>query len=72
VAPPRIINALDSPRAAYIAGLVDGEGTITLSRTHRNEQTGARPVEADQPISQILQSEARAAYLQALPGAYAS
>jgi hypothetical protein len=24
--------------AAYIAGLVDGEGTITLTRLHRNEQ----------------------------------
>lgn len=24
--------------AAYIAGIVDGEGTITLSRLHRNEQ----------------------------------
>jgi len=23
--------------AAYIAGLIDGEGTITLSRKHKNE-----------------------------------
>jgi hypothetical protein len=38
MAPPRVINTLDSPNAAYIAGLVDGEGTITLSRTHRNER----------------------------------
>jgi hypothetical protein len=28
---------LDSRDAAYIAGLIDGEGTITLSREHRNE-----------------------------------
>lgn len=31
---PRSISELD---AAYIAGLIDGEGTITLSRKHRNE-----------------------------------
>lgn len=28
------LNATD---AAYIAGLIDGEGTVTLSRRHRNE-----------------------------------
>ena len=28
---------LQDTEAAYIAGLVDGEGTITLSRRHRNE-----------------------------------
>lgn len=28
---------LDPIDAAYIAGLIDGEGTITLSRRHRNE-----------------------------------
>lgn len=33
----RLVNALDPPDAAYIAGLVDGEGTVTLSRLHRNE-----------------------------------
>jgi hypothetical protein len=38
MAPPRAIRLLDSARAGYIAGLVDGEGTITLSRTHRNER----------------------------------
>lgn len=38
MAPPRIIRSLDSADAAYIAGLVDGEGTITLSRVHRNER----------------------------------
>ena len=31
---PRSIREID---AAYIAGLIDGEGTITLSRKHRNE-----------------------------------
>ncbi|MCC6531028.1 MAG: hypothetical protein IT531_00630 [Burkholderiales bacterium] len=29
---------LASVEAAYVAGIVDGEGTITLSRLHRNEQ----------------------------------
>ena len=31
----RMLSVAD---AAYIAGIVDGEGTITLSRLHRNEQ----------------------------------
>jgi hypothetical protein len=35
--PYRRVSALDAPDAAYIAGLVDGEGTVTLSRLHRNE-----------------------------------
>jgi hypothetical protein len=30
-------NPLRTIDAAYIAGLIDGEGTITLSRKHRNE-----------------------------------
>jgi hypothetical protein len=38
MAPPRIINSLAPTDAGYIAGLVDGEGTITLSRAHRNER----------------------------------
>lgn len=29
---------LSTADAAYIAGLIDGEGTITLQRRHRNEQ----------------------------------
>jgi hypothetical protein len=33
----RLVNPLNPPDAAYIAGLVDGEGTVTLSRLHRNE-----------------------------------
>jgi hypothetical protein len=28
---------LSSTDAAYIAGLIDGEGTVTLTRKHRNE-----------------------------------
>ncbi|HET7569310.1 MAG TPA: LAGLIDADG family homing endonuclease [Gammaproteobacteria bacterium] len=31
------VNALTPESAAYIAGLIDGEGTITLTREHRNE-----------------------------------
>ena len=31
------INTLSRVDAAYIAGLVDGEGTITLVRKHKNE-----------------------------------
>jgi hypothetical protein len=33
----RLVNTLDAADAAYIAGLVDGEGTVTLSRLHRRE-----------------------------------
>ena len=35
--PYRVVKALNAAAAAYIAGLVDGEGTVTLSRLHRNE-----------------------------------
>jgi hypothetical protein len=31
------VNRLSSVNAAYIAGIVDGEGTITLSRRHKRE-----------------------------------
>jgi hypothetical protein len=31
------VTALSLPDAAYIAGLIDGEGTVTLTRKHRNE-----------------------------------
>lgn len=34
----RIVQYLDAETAAYIAGLVDGEGTITLSREHLGER----------------------------------
>lgn len=33
----RVANHLSDTEAAYIAGLVDGEGSITLTRKHRNE-----------------------------------
>jgi hypothetical protein len=31
------INRLTPEQAAYLAGLIDGEGTITLTRMHRHE-----------------------------------
>jgi hypothetical protein len=31
------LNTLSKTDAAYIAGLVDGEGTVTLTRKHKNE-----------------------------------
>jgi LAGLIDADG-like domain len=37
VSPHRLVNRLDPPTAAYLAGLVDGEGTVTLTRLHRKE-----------------------------------
>ena len=33
----RQISKLDPVVAGYIAGLIDGEGTVTLTRVHRNE-----------------------------------
>lgn len=37
MATPQAVNVLTPVDAAYIAGLIDGEGTITLTRKHRNE-----------------------------------
>ncbi len=34
----RKVNKLNPVVAAYLAGLVDGEGTVTLTRQHRNEK----------------------------------
>lgn len=31
------VKRLSATDAAYIAGLIDGEGSITLTRKHRNE-----------------------------------
>lgn len=31
------VKTLSRTNAAYIAGLIDGEGTVTLTRKHRNE-----------------------------------
>ncbi len=36
----RKANRLASIDAAYLAGLIDGEGTVTLSRVHRTRQRG--------------------------------
>jgi len=33
----RTVSELSKTDAAYIAGLIDGEGTVTLTRKHRNE-----------------------------------
>ena len=32
-----VVSQLTCTEAAYIAGIIDGEGTITLTRKHRNE-----------------------------------
>jgi LAGLIDADG DNA endonuclease family protein len=37
-----VVNKLSDSEAAYLAGIIDGEGTITLTRTHRGENR--RPV----------------------------
>ena len=37
MAAPAKINRLTSNQAAYLAGLIDGEGTITLTRMHPRE-----------------------------------
>jgi hypothetical protein len=37
-----IVRHLSESEAGYIAGIIDGEGTITLTRTHRGENR--RPV----------------------------
>ena len=36
------IKQLSASEAAYVAGIIDGEGTVTLTRTHRGENR--RPV----------------------------
>ncbi|MDE2051366.1 MAG: LAGLIDADG family homing endonuclease [Gammaproteobacteria bacterium] len=38
----RSINHLSKSEAAYVAGIIDGEGTVTLTRTHRGENR--RPI----------------------------
>jgi hypothetical protein len=37
VTPHKSQNLLSQVDAAYVAGIIDGEGTITLTRKHRNE-----------------------------------
>ena len=34
---PKVSRSLSLDQAAYIAGLIDGEGTVTLTRKHKNE-----------------------------------
>ena len=36
----RKVQQLDSVHAGYIAGLIDGEGTVTLCRRNRNKSRG--------------------------------
>ncbi len=35
---PLLVKSLTPDIAAYIAGLIDGEGTVTLTRSHANER----------------------------------
>ena len=53
-----LIRELSATEAAYVAGIVDGEGTITLTRTHRDE--GRRPVvsisSTELPLLQYIHS----------------
>ena len=35
------VRHLPEPEAAYVAGIIDGEGTITLTRLHRRENRRA-------------------------------
>lgn len=53
-----IIRELSATEAAYVAGIVDGEGTITLTRVHRGE--GRRPVvsisSTELPLLQYIRS----------------
>jgi hypothetical protein len=37
VSAARAVNQLSTQAAAYIAGLIDGEGTVTLTRLHADE-----------------------------------
>jgi hypothetical protein len=34
------VNTLAAVEAAYLGGLIDGEGTVTLTKRNRNEQRG--------------------------------
>jgi hypothetical protein len=49
--PYRTVRALAPVDAAYMAGLIYGEGTVTLSRRHRNDQR--QLVFAESPGSSI-------------------
>lgn len=53
-----VIRELSATEAAYVAGIIDGEGTITLTRTHRAE--GRRPIvsiaSTELPLLQYIRS----------------
>jgi hypothetical protein len=53
-----LIRDLSEAEAAYVAGIIDGEGTITLTRTHRDERR--RPVvsisSTELPLLQYIRS----------------
>ena len=57
------MNILSDVEAAYVAGIIDGEGTITLTRTHRGENR--RPVvsisSTELPLLMCNRSSARVA-----------
>ena len=56
------VRLMDISEAAYIAGIVDGEGTITLTRTHRGENR--------RPIVSIANTERQLLeYVQSVIGA---
>ena len=54
----RRVKQLSESEAAYVAGIIDGEGTITLTRTHRGENR--RPVlsvsSTESPLLHYIQS----------------
>jgi hypothetical protein len=54
----RHVKQLSESEAAYVAGIIDGEGTITLTRTHRGENR--RPVlsvsSTESPLLHYIQS----------------
>ena len=56
MAKPGVARTLTPEAAAYIAGLIDGEGTVTLTRTHAGENR--RPVvsvaNTELPLLQFL------------------
>jgi hypothetical protein len=57
-----IVKQLSVSEAAYVAGIVDGEGTITLTRTHRGENR--------RPLLSISSTEsALLLYVQSVIGA---
>jgi translation elongation factor EF-1alpha len=56
------VAQLSSINAAYIAGLIDGEGTVTLTRKHRNEnrQLAITISNTDKVLLEFVRSAIRA------------